>query len=330
MSSFSCLSNYIGIRGFCVDGTPDSELFVNDLPGINLQMIANLANEEQQSFSGVWDEIRRRSIAMMEADTLTRMQRYFSSNILLSNQLSGRFRTDYADFMEAAGDFRRGTLIENCLSKNTEFFINSLDVYFDTAHSGTFTIYDTNDGSVLDTVDYTAVVGINTFQISKEYFIFGQRKRIFISYDANNSGTQETKVSTCFCGDSGQAHIRGAQVAVGTAVLKENLTLDGNTHGMVLNFNVQCSISNLICSMKELLKFSLWYKMGEQLMLERQTSDRINFYTMANPERVQELKELYTERYENSMDDTLNNLEPQGDELCFPCRKHRMLITAIP
>lgn len=330
MSSFSCLSNYIGIRGFCADGTPDSELFINDLPGMNLATIAALATEEQQSFSGVWDEIRRRSIAMLEADTLTRMQRYFRSNILLSNQLTGRFRTNYADHTEAAGDFRRGTLIERCLSKNAEFFINSLDVYFDTAHSGNFTIYDTNDGSVLDTIAYTAIEGINTFQINKEYFIFGQRKRIFISYDGNLSGTQETKISTCFCGDSGEAHVRGGSVAVGTAVLFENLTFDGNTHGMVVNFNVQCSISNLICSMRELMKFSLWYKMGAEFMWERLTTDRINFHSMVNMERVEELRDLYVERYENNMDDTLNNLEPQGDEICFACRKRRTLQVAIP
>lgn len=329
MSAFVCLQNYIGIRGFCDDVTPASELFVNDLPGISLKMIASLANEEQESFSGLWDEIRRRSIAMIEADIVSAMRPYFNHDVLVDNTLSGYYRTDFEDHTEPASNNLKGTGFDIRECRNMELFINSIQIFFATAHSGNIQIFDYNTGAVLDTIAYTADVGFNDIQINKEYAILGQRKRIAILYDGNLSATQSTTRDAACC-DSSIAEVKGVQVPVGTAVTKPNLTLDDNTHGMLVNFNIQCSISNFVCSSRELFKMAQWYKYGEQLMSERLISDRLNQYTMVNQDRAEALMNLYTEKYVENMDAVLDGLEPLSDGRCFTCNKRRTQKLDLP
>jgi hypothetical protein len=326
----NCLVDYIGLRGLCDDVTPASDLFVNDLPGVSLKMLSGVASEEQQSFAGVWEEIQNRSIVMLEADILARMQRFFKTRILLSNSLTGKFRTEYPDYTEASGAFIRGTHIELCYTKNTEVFINWVIIYFDTAHSGNLTIYDTNDGSTLGTVPYVATVGENLIQVNLAKEVYAQRRRIAIGYDGSLSGTQQTNVNSCFCGDNSVAWVRGFEIASGSTVLEDDLTKTGNTHGMLVNFNVTCSINNFVCSNRDFFKTALWYKMGEQLMVERQISERINQFTMVNMDKASELAELYGDKYAENMDSVLKNLQLEGDDICFPCNKKRTIAYATP
>ena len=50
------LHNYIGMRGCCID-TPNSAAYVNELPGISLKNIDNIADGVQLTFNGVWADI---------------------------------------------------------------------------------------------------------------------------------------------------------------------------------------------------------------------------------------------------------------------------------
>lgn len=58
-----CLVDYIGIKGCGSDSeTPASGLLINELPGVNLAMIQSLADEEQQTFLGVWADVKKRAL----------------------------------------------------------------------------------------------------------------------------------------------------------------------------------------------------------------------------------------------------------------------------
>lgn len=58
-----CLIDYIGIRGCGSDSEdPASGLTINELPGVNLSMIQSLADEEQQTFLGVWADVKKRAL----------------------------------------------------------------------------------------------------------------------------------------------------------------------------------------------------------------------------------------------------------------------------
>ena len=73
-----------------------------------------------------------------------------------------------------------------------------------------------------------------------------------------------------------------------------------------------------------------WYKYGEQLMEERLTSERLNFFTLVNQERAEGLKEFYTAKYVENMDAVLDGLEPLSDGVCFTCNKRRTQKIDLP
>lgn len=56
----TCLDNIIGILG-CGTPSEDTILFINQLPGVSLEMIDSLADDEQESFMGVWEDVKLRA-----------------------------------------------------------------------------------------------------------------------------------------------------------------------------------------------------------------------------------------------------------------------------
>ena len=65
--SLNCLKNWILVQG-CTTSTPDSGLFINQLPGIELEMIDSLADEQQVDFKGVYADILEWAIRRLEED----------------------------------------------------------------------------------------------------------------------------------------------------------------------------------------------------------------------------------------------------------------------
>ena len=214
----NCFDNYIGLRGLCSDATPVSGYYINDMVGISAAMLSGLANEEQQNLSGIWDEIYSRSVIDMEGDILSVMAKYFKTNILLDNQLSGYHATPFETI--ASSDNLRGQQFRIIGSKFAEFFTNHIELYLNTILDNTKNnvyIYDTNSGELLDTISFSPSVGNNVIQINKTYPIAGQQKRIFICYDANlGSGIRTTDYSF----DSQIVSTRAGRIATGSAVVE--------------------------------------------------------------------------------------------------------------
>lgn len=52
-----CLINYIGIRG-CGIVEPGSGQYINTLPGISLESIDKIADSEQVTYAGVWNDVQ--------------------------------------------------------------------------------------------------------------------------------------------------------------------------------------------------------------------------------------------------------------------------------
>jgi hypothetical protein len=63
--AMDCLVDRIGVQG-CGSTTGGSQLTVNSLPGISLEMISALADDEQQTFLGVWRDVALRAVKKFE------------------------------------------------------------------------------------------------------------------------------------------------------------------------------------------------------------------------------------------------------------------------
>lgn len=57
-----CLQNIIGLRGCGEPVTnPEPQLFINELPGVSIENIEALADNEQETFLGVWADVQKRA-----------------------------------------------------------------------------------------------------------------------------------------------------------------------------------------------------------------------------------------------------------------------------
>lgn len=72
------LKDYIGIKGY---GTaPASGQYVNQLPGISLKSIQGIANSEQVTFLGVFDDVQERAWRRLSGDFKIQMRAKYCLN----------------------------------------------------------------------------------------------------------------------------------------------------------------------------------------------------------------------------------------------------------
>lgn len=326
--AITCLDNFIGLRGTCADTEPVSGLYVNDFPGVDLRMISGLSNEEQQDFQGVWDEIYRRSVAEVVASVKVRMQKYFKKTNLIENRQVGYY-TSPAE-TEAASAHYKGVAISFYGSNYTQIFINEAGLYLNAGGSVTVKIFDYRTGVELDSLTFTGVTGHNVFQVNKSYDVFGQKGQLFVGYNATAVSSNVTNTYHPEDISYDYSLVRGAKVSTASSVLEANMLFEGNTYGLTVNYNVQCSVERFICSVRDILAPALNYKLAEQLFLERIMSTRLNKYTLFNQERAKELRDEYVVKYTQLLDSILNELEPAGDGLCIECDKERTYKYQLP
>lgn len=62
-----CLKDYIGIMGCGAPAPPDgpgafSGLYINQLPGVSLEVMEGIADSEQENYLGVWADVKDRAL----------------------------------------------------------------------------------------------------------------------------------------------------------------------------------------------------------------------------------------------------------------------------
>lgn len=71
-----CLINYIGIRA-CGNNTPESGLYINSLPGISLESIDKIADSEQITYIGVWNDVQTEASQRFFLDFINEITKCF-------------------------------------------------------------------------------------------------------------------------------------------------------------------------------------------------------------------------------------------------------------
>lgn len=74
-----CLTGYIGIK-VCGTETSESGLFINSLPGISLESIDKIADSEQITYAGVWNDVQAEAAARFYIDVVSAISECYSIN----------------------------------------------------------------------------------------------------------------------------------------------------------------------------------------------------------------------------------------------------------
>ena len=298
-----CLLNYIGLQG-CGSTIPDSGLYVNDLAGIQLRQVNEIANEDQQNYTGVWDKIQRRSLKIFEKDVRVAFRQKYRIKGVTQSLNIGRL-IDTAITKSQSAEYRGLTVelnqeTDNWVDSNFQVInIQKINIYVPGAETFDVKIYDLDTEEELFTKEVTTTAAGWTAVNVNDYFL--SSRRIFIAYDC--TGIDSVKLdlddhNLDHIGDC-QARVRGACSTTGDP---SNITVDtNNSHGLSVIFSVQCKYDVVVCNNKEVFAQSLLYLLGSQLMFEQLNSSAVNRWTMLDNERAKFLHGYYKAMYEGGI-----------------------------
>jgi len=331
----TCLNDWIGVEG-CTDPLPLSGFYINDLPGVNLRNIDQIADDEQVDFQGVFDEIQKRALKRFDTDirakfaerwqvkTLTQSLRPVKNVDTTSTTAnSGQYRGLIKQFCEAEDS----VIISNLLVHS----VQTIQIYpSNTQAAVPIKIFDADLGTELfsTTANLTADTW-NTIQVNEIF----TAPRIFICYDATNITSYSLAYDLLgdnFCNCASE--IEGAT----SDIPPTTYTTGIETYGLTVEMSSKCSYHGLICNNKETFTQPLLYLLGSELMTERINSSRINRWTTIDLKQAKELRKEFEARYQGGeidpdtalsfhlhgeLDKALDGINLDGHDCCLQCNE---------
>lgn len=89
-----------------------------------------------------------------------------------------------------------------------------------------------------------------------------------------------------------------------------------------------CDYDNLICINKKLLSSAWKYLLGNQLMLYRLYSSRLNYFTTVSLEQAAELRDYYQAQYELALSKAVKLIDTS--DCCLECGGDPQVVTWLP
>jgi len=311
-----CLTDYIGLKG-CTSSTPRSGKYVNQLPGIEFQMVDKLADEQQVNYAGVWTDIQTRAQARLHNDVISEFKkRYKIKTLTQSFDISKEI--DTSNTTAAAAQYRGYSLEfdpdNELVDSNLQVhYLQSLPLYFTSLNATTIVVYDLDTGLLLSSKAVSAPTSTGWTTINLDLLITSPR--IFVGYDATSLDSYDLDISllratasNCdSCSDSDcVSDIRGAYATIAAPT---TLTYGDSSFGLSGIISTKCSFDGLICNNLETFTTPYWYLLGAELSKERLYSSRLNEFTIFDRNKAKELWQNFEIMY---MGGTLEGIVHEG------------------
>lgn len=323
-----CLKGYIGLKG-CGNSTPPSGRYVNSLPGIRLKVLDNLADSEQKTYATVWEDVQERAVANMR-NKVTAMfaERYRLKKILQQIDLGEDVNTS-DNQTTAAAEYRGFTYelsLKNSYSKPSalqQLYLQTLSIYLKATGSFTVKVFDLDLKKQVYTKTVSdGVVGWNKVDIYQSFT--GQR--FFVCYDATGRDSAYKTVSdytneccdTCvdlIYGNNCVGTIRGGKSATSDTYA---VTQGSNTFGVSAVFSLLCSFDSVVCNSLRTFEAPYWYALGEEIMVERLASSRVNLTTIDTKD-AEDLRKYFNQKFEEELKLAVAGIDLDLADCCIEC-----------
>lgn len=328
-----CLRDTIGILG-CHAPEPSTGQYVNDLPGITSFMVSKIADKEQVTYLGVWNNVQDRALKKFNSAVIAAFKNSKKLKIKTIAQTIdiGRIIDDSTPL--AASAQYRGIAIElipdgNAFALQSSLqviYVASIAVYSPGVFANfPFKVFDLQTGAVLETITEDLVAGWNTIAVGSSY----DALRIFISYDATAfesvtltipayaPGACQNGCDTVYGYGNCTASINGAvsaDLADPTVISKGS-----DTYGLSAIFSIQCRYDWLICNNLDQFILPWQYLLGAELMTERIFSDRENRFTNIDLEKARELRTEFEAGFKTELDLAISGIDISEHDCCIEC-----------
>lgn len=325
----NCLKGYIALKS-CVSDTPESELYINSLPGINLEAMDKIADSDQVTYVKVFEDIEARALARISTDISARLrERYKLKNPSLSLNLGEKIIKNSDNIpinvIPKSANKLRGWIVDRtCDGKYVDsvfkkLYVQILPIYCTEEVAGVDVfVIDLYTGTELDKINLDAEIGWNYLRINKQY----DSRKIFIGYDASKLDGVELSLqdlNSCsgYCDDWHHSEIMGAEINA----TNYNCVKGYNSFGLSGIFSINCTYDALVCNNKNLFKDALWYMLGVETMAEKIFSSRINRFTTTDRDKAKELMVYFDNRYIESIDSAVKSVNIDLSDACVECNQ---------
>jgi len=312
-----CLINYIGILD-C--GTPpESGLYINNLPGLNTEIIGAIADGEEITHKGVWSDVNKISARRFQTDIMVQLRKNYNVKRVKETI---EFIPEASTSEPASANYR-GLLLGFDYQYFTfqAFIVSTVYLYSETAGSSTLKVFNRQNVE-LYSKDVEVVQGLNSFQINQTFV----SDRLFVGFDFTNidgfSSDISSNVSSCFCQVLNEVFCDTCNPSFGGAT-KSGATItttSTNAHGVGILGSAGCDYSQIVCNQKQIFTSAWLYLLGNQLLIHLLNADRLNKYTTADVAKYNELKDYYQVMYEKSLEEAVLGIELDAmDDCCIEC-----------
>jgi hypothetical protein len=340
-----CLQDYIGVKACSIATVPESGIYINNLPGIELQNIEQLANDEQINFVGVWNEVQARALRRFRNDAIAMFaERYQLRQIQQTVNLQKNI--DKTSVTPAAAQWRGFTIELNyendtvVRSAMQDIYLQHINLYLPLAINTTVKLFDLDLGDEIYTTAVTGAIGWNNIKVNQSF----DARRVFVCYDATLVNSVKQDISEFYLDNFNHcdgyyytswqigttSRLRGAK-STGLPSTVTSVTGGDNTYGLSAIWSVHCSYDSVICNNKEHFAQALLYCLGSELMTERIYSSRINRWTTVDKNKAIELRKFFEARYKGGVYDeveypgelrqAVEGIQLNKNDTCLQCNQ---------
>lgn len=316
------LDNLIGISDSIKGDAPESGLFLDQLPYISIEKAQAAKSKADQSAVALLQGRIDYAQEKIENDLRLRLRPFFDMPSNISKGVLGIYEENQ---QIVTGALERGIRIRIDEGNYLRFNLLSFTLLWDADIDTNVIVYDLITGETLDTIPITTVanrkVTVNITTNIGKYDTNKQKLHLLIATDATLSGAFKTDLDSTFgsgchtCNHSNDLFNVDA-VSISGIKKDENTNSIGDTHGLSIEYALECSVESMLCSMKNLFAFPFRYLAGAEVLEFMQSSTELNgIILLYTEDRVIELEKARAD-YEESLNMALESMRPQ-DELCL-------------
>lgn len=327
-----CLKDSIAPYYGCGANTPISGMYLSNLPGIEFANIDGIANADQITWSGLWNDLQATALDVFKQDVVSEFGKRYMLKQTTQNVDLGKNISTNSNLItpNVGGAISNGVIIETLVQGNQCIGSNLMSLYVQEVNfywSGTngnpnFTIIF-QDADLLN-VEYAvtvnnAVVGWNNVFVDK--FFTARRLQILASGNFDNYVSED--ISTFALDNFGgslwgyssaynylffnwtscgiQSRVNGIQYNSNG----NTLTRSQNIAGVSVIFSTKCSWDGVVCMQKRQF-FTAWqHCLAIELLNYRINSSRLNRWTSIDKKQAVELQRLFTVKYRGGETDSV-------------------------
>jgi hypothetical protein len=347
MNVKDCLTNYVGLRGVAMP-IPESDIYLNELPGMSTELVHEIATDEELNYVGVWADVQNRAFRRFKNDLINSLFDFKYADFKSITYQTKRLLKSQRNPINIPADGEwRGVYFTLPESRYTDFRVNEVYLFSQTAGPITTTmkVWDMNDGTELLSKTITIIQGLNVIPISQVFDLKYRVFELFVGIDCTNIITIETLNdyyywynsqdqacgSVCRAGFGGYAYgflqVIPSSLDITLPVSYDNLNKTGLGKGVVVSAEILCSIDQFICENKHHFQQSLVYLLGAEMLMQKMATYRLNYFASTNLELTNNLRLDFEGKYASNLKRESRSVPLQGQSICFSCEETMQIST---